>query len=310
MRFLFSILFSGLLLLHGAGASLAEIRVVASIKPVHSLVAAIMQGAGSPEMIVAGAASPHHYGLRPSQAELLQRADIVFWVGPGMETFLAGPIDAIAAQARPVALIEDEHVRKLDFRASPGAEVHEDEHESEDEHGHDHLGTDGHIWLDPINAVAMVNRIGAALANADPENAARYKANASALLERLTELDREIAALLEPVRRNPFIVFHDAYQYFEKRYELTMAGAITAGPEISPGADRVRTLRNRIIEAKAGCVFSEPQFDPKLVAILVEGTEARTAVLDPLGADLEDGPELYFQLMRDMAQSFRACLQE
>jgi zinc transport system substrate-binding protein len=284
--------------------------VIASIKPVHSLVAAVMEGAGEPALIVEGAASPHSYSLKPSQAAALQDADVVFWIGEGLETFLEKPIATIGASTTTVELLDAPGLETLGFREGGAFEAHEDEHDDahgeEAEHGHGEIDT--HVWLDPQNAKALAAAIANALATADAGNAALYKANAAALDERLDALTAEIAAELAPLGGKGYIVFHDAYQYFERRFGLTPAGSITVTPDIMPGAERLKEIRAKIAELGATCVFAEPQFEPRLVTVAIEGTNARSAVLDPLGAGLVAGPELYFELMRAMAASFGDCL--
>lgn len=297
--------------------------VVASIKPVHSLVAAVMEGVGTPALIVRGAGSEHVHSLRPSDAEALEKASVVFRVGEGMETFLNGPLKTLAAGARVVSLEDAPGLEKLAFREGGPFEAHAhgdghdrddgDAHESEG-HGHDHDhdhdrdAHDLHIWLDPLNARAMVAEIARVLAEADPGNAMRYLANAQAYSARIDALAAEIGALVEPVRRRPAVVFHDAYQYFEKRFGVNVVGSITVSPEVMPGAQRLSEIRDKVRELDAACVFSEPQFEPRLVAVVIEGTDARTGVLDPLGAEIPDGPDLYLTLMRNLAGSLAACL--
>ncbi len=295
--------------------------VVASIKPVHSLVAAVMEGVGTPALIVRGAGSEHVHSLRPSDAEALEKASVVFRVGEGMETFLNGPLKTLAAGARVVSLEDAPDLETLAFREGGPFEAHAhgeghdrddgDAHESEG-HGHDHDhdrdAHDLHIWLDPLNARAMVAEIARVLAEADPGNAMRYLANAQAYSARIDALAAEIGALVEPVRRRPAVVFHDAYQYFEKRFGVNVVGSITVSPEVMPGAQRLSEIRDKVRELDAACVFSEPQFEPRLVAVVIEGTDARTGVLDPLGAEIPDGPDLYLTLMRNLAGSLAACL--
>ena len=167
---------------------------------------------------------------------------------------------------------------------------------------------DGHLFLDPANAKAMARSIAATLVRADAANAARYEANAASLLTRLDALDAELRAILVPARERPYLVFHDAYQYFEKRYGLEAAGSITVTPDRRPGARRLAALRKRVASVEALCVFSEPQFEPSLVETVSEGTKARTGVLDPLGADLTPGPDAYFAMMRNLAKAFAGCL--
>ena len=319
----------------------ADVRVVASIKPVHSLVAGVMDGVGTPELLVGGAASPHTYALKPSQARALQKADVIFWMGGDLETFLAKPLATLGAKARGVSLLKTPSLKTLGLREGGGFEAHEHDdadHKSEakhDDHGHGkaahaahsdehdhgekaskraghddhgHSETDVHVWLDPTNAIVLVEQIRATLAEADAANADRYAANAKAMVESLENLMSEVAAQLRPVRGRAFVVFHDAYQYFEKRFGVTATGSVTVSPEVMPGAKRIRELRAKVKSLDVACVFSEPQFQPKLVTTVVEGSNAKTAVLDPLGAAIDNGPDLYFTLIRNMGNSLRTCL--
>ncbi|MEQ8602826.1 MAG: zinc ABC transporter substrate-binding protein [Marivibrio sp.] len=341
-------------------------KVVASIKPVHALAAQVMDGVGAPTLLVEGAASPHAFSLRPSQAQALQGADVVFWVGPDLEQFLVEARETLAADARSAPLMQAAGVETLTFRADPAFEPHshDDEHghgdhghddhghdehgrdhghdhdhdhakaeehdhghddhghddhghddhghddHGHDDHGHDHAhgGVDAHIWLDPMNAKAMLAAMAETLAAADPANAARYRANADAAAGEIDALSADLAERLAPVRERPYIVFHDAYQYFERRFGLSAIGAVTVSPERAPGAARVQAIRDRIQETGAVCVFSEPQFEPRIVEVVTEGTGAATGVLDPLGATLEPGPGLYAALMTDLADSALDCL--
>ena len=309
----------------GSAAADQGPAVVASIKPIHSLVAGVMEGVGTPQLLIEGAGSPHSYALRPSQARALDQAEVVFWVGDGLEAFLGKPLGALSDDATVVALGDAEGLRLLPTReggmwADHGEEEgehaheHEDEHEEEhqedhaDEHGHDHGEVDMHVWLDPQNAAAMVGAIAATLSAADPEHAAAYEANATKVRADLARLDAELAATLAPVHDRPFVVFHDAYQYFEDRYGLNTVGSITVDPQRAPGAARLREIRAELEERAAACVFAEPQFRPALVETVVEGTGAGTSVLDPLGADLEAGPGQYAQLLRALSGSLVDCL--
>ncbi len=291
--------------------------VVTSIKPVHSLVSAIMQGVGKPELIVDGAASPHTYNLKPSNARALQEAKVVFWVGPGLEAFLEKPLESLGSDAIVARLDNAPGLVKLPFREGGAFEAHDDgdEHDHDhaaDDHGHDdhddHHGFDTHLWLDPMNAKAMAAEITTTLVAADPANALTYEANAKALDEKLDALDEEIAATVSPVKDKPFIVFHDAYQYFEHRNHIRVAGSITVSPETIPGAERVSEIHRKVGDLGATCVFAEPQFEPRLVDVVIEGTKAKSGVLDPEAATLPAGPDLYFTLMRGIAGSMRNCL--
>ncbi len=300
-----SLLFSGFF----ASATMAADApdVVVSIKPIHSLVAAIMDGVGTPELIVDGAASPHTYALKPSNAKALEAAKVVFWVGPGMETFLEKPLSALGANALVVELDKAPGITKLKFREGGAFEADDDGDEPTD-HDHDHGEFDTHLWLDPHNAKTMTAEITTTLVAADPANALTYEANQKALDDRLDALDAEIASTLAPVKSKPFIVFHDAYQYFERRYGVRVAGSITVSPESIPGAQRISEIHGKVAELGATCVFAEPQFEPKLVNVVLEGTSAKSGVLDPEAATLPQGPDLYFDLMRGIANSLKTCL--
>ena len=316
-------------------ADAGGIQVVASIKPVHSLASAVMECLGRPHLLMRGSSSPHTYSLRPSDADRLGKADVVFLVDESLESTIAGSLASIAGNARLVELSGSHGLVIKPFREGGLFEMdshHEDEHDGEHEahedeehadgtpedehdeehheHGHEHEGFDPHIWLDPDNARAMVHMIADTLSEVDPSNAGRYAANARALGSRLGDLASQIAADMEPVRGRPFIVFHDGYRYFEERFGLTAVGSAVISPERPPGVKRLRNLRARIREAGVVCVFDEPQFDNGIVNVIVEGTGARTGTVDPLGAAVEEGPELYFKLIRNMASSFRDCLAE
>jgi zinc transport system substrate-binding protein len=342
----------------GVTSASAEVNVMASIKPIHSLVSAVMDGVGTPSLIIEGAGSPHSYALKPSQAAALQDADLVFWVGQDLEAFLEKAIDGVALNARSIALSDAHGLTKIKFREGGSFDAHahdehddhddhddHDEHDDHDDHDkhddhddhdkhddhddhdkhddhddhddhdkhddhddHGHEGYDPHVWLDPENAKALIHEIEEALVAADPENAATYERNAEAMMGKLDALITEIDAELEPVKGKGYVVFHDAYQYFERRFGVSAVGSITVSPEILPGAKRVSELQEKVKSLDATCVFSEPQFEPKLVTTITENTTARTGVLDPLGASIESGPGLYFTLIRTMAHSLKDCL--
>lgn len=280
--------------------------VVASIAPVHALVARVMTGVGRPRLLVTGGASPHAYALRPSDARAIAKAEAIFWIGPGLEQFLVRPLRALAAggEARVVALASAPGVRTLAARRTGVWAGGDDDHDRD----HDHGEADPHPWLDPANAAAMVRAIVETLAVVDAANAAAYRANGDAALAELDALAAELAATLAPVKSIPYVVFHDAYRYFERRFGLAAAGAIAVGAGRAPGARRIAELRRTIVAVGAACVFTEPQFEPALARTVIEGTGARTATLDPLGAALEPGPGLYGELMRGLARSLVDCL--
>lgn len=305
-----------------AGAAQADAPdVVVSIKPIHSLVASIMQGVGEPALIVEGAASPHTYSMKPSNAAALQDASVVFWVGHGLEAFLEKPLESLGTGAKIVELDDAPGLEKLKFREGGAFEPHDDGDEHEAASAHDHDGSheaeghhhdegefDMHLWLDPQNAKAMAADIEKTLAEVDPANATAYKANLDSLNARLDALDKTLAETVAPIKDRPFIVFHDAYQYFENRYGVKVAGSITVSPETMPGAERISQIHTKIQELGATCVFAEPQFEPKLVNVVLEGTTAKSGTLDPEAATLQAGPDLYFQLMESVGTSLKTCL--
>ena len=291
--------------LAAAAPAQAAPEVVVTIKPLHALIAGVMEGVAAPHLLVRGSASPHAGSLRPSDARRLERADLIVWVGPELESQLQGMLDALGAEARIVTLLERDELRT--WPARPGGAWDPDGGDNDGEVAP--AGSrDPHVWLDPDNARATVRIAAQTLALMDPANAARYRSNAERLELQLAAMGRDIDAMIAPVRDVAYIVFHDAYQYFERRFGLAALGAVTIGPQRKPGARRLRELRRRIASSGARCVFSEPQFAPRLVETLVEGTGARAAALDPLGAKIAAGPGAYVRLMRTLARDLRACL--
>lgn len=300
-------------------AAAAAPVVATDIAPIQSIAARVMQGVGEPGLIVAPGASPHEYALRPSEARLLQSAAIVVWIGPDLTPWLADPLDSLAPDAVRVTLEDAAGVETLPVRADgpfePDRHDHGAEHDDaghNDDHGHDdHDGAgarDGHIWLDPENAVAAASAIATALSGADPANAATYAANAAAFAADTRAQEDRIAAALEPLRGKPFIVFHDAYQYFEHRFGFPAAGSIALQDGVPPSTARVAAIRARVRDEGIVCAFAEPEFEPKLIATVIEGTPARTGTLDGIGATLPPGPGLYPALLDGLVSGLRACL--
>ncbi len=302
IRFLVCVLFAALISTQAeAEAATAPPKVLVSIKPIHSIVAAVMDGIATPGLLLRGNASPHSYALKPSDAEKIASAKVIFWVGPVMETFLERPFATLAPNAHIVALAEADGVLRLPARRGGLWEG--------DAHDTDSRATiDGHVWLDPRNAAAMAHAVAKTLGAADPSRARLYAANAQAFDGRMQRLDAELARTLTPVRSRPYIVFHDAFHYFELRYGLSPAGTVTVAADRPVGAARIEALHRKIASTQAICVFSTPQFSPKLVSVLTEDTSARVGVLDDLGADIPAGPALYETLMRRLAASLIACL--
>ena len=292
----------GVLLFVPLLAVAAQPLVVASIKPVHALAAGVMQGVGEPLLLLPGGASPHEYSLKPSDARALGVAQVVFWIGPELESFLVKPLTN-APTARSVALMAAPGVTVLPRREGGVWEVHD--------HDPDHApaaSRDAHVWLDPVNAVAMVRQIVTVIGAVDPAHQAEYARNGAALIGQLERLNQQLAAALASVREQPYLVFHDAYQYFERRYRLNAVGSVVLDPEQRPGAKRVADIQARVREHKVRCVFSEPQFQPALVETMIAGSNARRGTLDPLGVDLPAGPDAYFQLLEGLAVALRGCL--
>lgn len=315
-------------LILAAAPVLAAPRVATDIAPVHSLTTQVMEGVGQPDLILPIGASPHAYSMRPSEAAALQDAEIVFWIGESLTPWLERSLETIASEATAVELLGAGASIVLPTRTGATFEVHEDhdddddhaghakddDHKEGDEHAedghdeHDHGGQDPHAWLDPENAKAWLDVIAESLANADPANAAAYIANANAAKARLDELGGKISAQLTPLHDARFIVFHDAYQYFETRFDTPATGAISLSDAQKPSPARIAELQDLATKEKVACVFSEPQFNSGVVNAVFGGSDVRTGVLDPLGASLEAGAEFYAALLTGMAGAMVECL--
>jgi len=345
---------------------------VTTIKPLHSIASAVMDGIGKPLILIDGASSPHGFALKPSQAILLQGADVVFWVGPELTPSLAKPIASMADNATVIELMEAPGVSHLGLREGATFDSHDHDHDHGDahdhgsahDHDHDHGGEesahetgghsghedhahdgeghahdahdhahdhdshehdahddethadahahgeerDAHIWLNPDNGIAIAAAMAETLAKVDPDNAEAYRSNATAFADRIEALEKNIATELEPVKGRNFIVFHDAYHHFEHHFDIEASGSVTVSPEALSSADRVTQIRDRIADLDVACVFQEPQFEAKLVDVVLEGSEARAGTLDPLGTDLQNGPDLYPELLSGLAKSLADCL--
>ena len=293
------------------GQAAAEIKVVVSIKPLHALVTGVMAGVASPKLLVDGVASPHTYALKPSDARLLHQADLFFRMSESVEPFTARIVRSLPKSVEVVTLLDAPGLKLLALRRGTTFERTIDKGDDSARARGAPLkpdAVDGHAWLDPDNAKTLVERIRLALSAKDPAHATAFKSNADALRDKLDALEAELHRQLAPVAGKPYIVFHDAFQYFERRFGLNVVGSISISPEIPPSAKRLTELRRRILALGAMCVFAEPQFDRRLVQNLVEGTDARTGTLDPEGGRLPPGPDLYFALMRRLAEDLRGCL--
>jgi zinc transport system substrate-binding protein len=277
--------------------------VAVDIPPVASLVGQVMGDLGQPRLIVPTGVSPHSHTMRPSQARTLQNADIVFWVGRDLTVGLARSIKALASNAVSVSLIDVPGITLLPFRH--GTTFEENGHEAHDHNG----GTDPHVWLDPENAQVWLEVIAAELAKLDPDNASSYLYRARVGRNALKELTHHLSVQLAPIRGRPFVVFHDAYQYFEHRFDIRATGSIVLSEASDPGPVRIAEIRDAVLKLEVHCVFAEPQFEPKLIATVIEGADARSGTLDPLGASLQAGPDLYSQLLRNLVRDLEDCLE-
>ncbi|MBD1154486.1 zinc ABC transporter substrate-binding protein [Pelagibacterales bacterium SAG-MED21] len=363
----------------------ADVKVVTSIKPLHSLASYLMDGVGKPDLIVDGYASPHGFSMKPSHAKMLQNADLIFWVGEDLESFLEKPLSSIAKKAEKIELIEikglnvlkfrernifdehddhgnDDHDKKEDHDSHAKKEDHDDhddhgkkeddhddhdhddhakkeehddhddhddhgkkeddhddhdhddhakkeEHDDHDDHdgheGHAHGEYDPHIWLDPMNAKVILNEMVEHLIENDAKNATKYKSNLKKALKEIDKLNKDVKAELS--KSTASIVFHDAYQYFEERYNVNILGAFTVNTDVMPGAEQLAEIREIIEHDKVTCVFSEPQFNPDIIKAVAKDMNIKTGVVDPLGATLDPGKDLYFKLIRNMSASFKGC---
>ena len=294
----------------------AEIKVVTSIKPIHSLVSYVMDGVGKPDIIVDGYNSPHNFSLKPSHAKIIEKANLIIWVGEDLETFLEKPLKTISKDAVNVEIMDLKGIKKLKFREKNIFEKHDDhghkehghkekKHDDHSHEGHAHGDHDPHVWLDPMNAKIIVKEIENQLVKLDPDNSSKYKANSKKAQSELDNLTKNIKKDLKKNLR--FVVFHDAYQYFENRFGIKVLGALTVNPDVLPGAEQLSEIREIIEHEKVNCLFSEPQFNPAIIKSIAKDTKVKTGVLDPLGATLDKGKGMYSKLLSNMYASFKGC---
>ena len=310
-KFLFATFFT---LFLGFSHAKAELQVVTSIKPIHSLASLLMDGIGTPKLIVDGSNSPHNFTLKPSHAKMLQNADLVFWVGEDIETFLEKPLGTVAKKAKKIELMEISQLKKLKFREKNIFEGHDDHghgkkddhgHGKKDDHGHAHGEHDPHVWLDPLNAKVILKVMAKNMKMMDKKNSAKYDAN---LKKANAKIDGLVTEINKVINKNAkYVVFHDAYQYFERRFGLKTLGALTLNTDVLPGAEQLKDIREVIKEEKAKCIFSEPQFNPKIIKAIAKDTNIKTGVLDPLGADIKNNKDLYFKLLNNLSNSLKKC---
>ena len=310
MKLLNKSIFFGITLILTSFSAMADIKAVATIKPIHSLLASVMEGAGTPSLIVEGSNSPHNFTLKPSHATMLEEANIIFWVGEDLELFLEKPLESLAKDAKKISLLELPSIQKLKFRESNVHDEHhghEDEHEEDDKKHDEHMHGefDAHVWLDPMNAHAIVLEMAHELSKIDSTNKDIYELNAQKLTSSLDAL-MERANQIIPEKPS-FIVFHDAYQYFENRFGIRSEGALTLNPEVLPGAKQIAEIQELIEHENVKCIFSEPQYNPKIIEVLAEDMNVSTGIIDPLGASIDKGPSMYNSLILDIANSLEDC---
>lgn len=304
--------------LWGSTAAFASepLKVVVTIAPFHALVSAVTKGITKPTLLVRQGASPHHYTLRLSEVKAVQEANIIFWGGPELESFLVKPLKSINASPRIVQFDQVPNLSILPIRRSASFEAHrhDDHHHhthaaaTADNHIHIAATKDMHFWLDPNNAKILVAYIAKTLSEIDPNHRAHYQINAKQFIQQIETMDLRLKNKLKSAQNIPFIVFHDAYQYFEKHYGLTAIGSVNIHPEIPPGVERLLTIRTLIEKNKARCIFREPQFKPQIVNTLAEETHTKVGELDPVGVSSQIGGDGYIQLLEKLADSFVECL--
>ncbi|WP_282356633.1 zinc ABC transporter substrate-binding protein [Pseudomonas sp. PS01303] len=286
------------------GSAQAEVKVLTSIKPLQLIAAAVQDGVAIPEVLLPPGASPHNYALRPSDVRKVQSVDLLYWIGPDMEGFLPRVLNG---RTLPSVAVQDLPGMKLRRFA-------EDSHshaEDADEHDHDHRpGTlDAHLWLSPVNARVIADKMATDLSAADPANAERYQSNAKAFDERLDALDQRLKQRLASVEGKPYFVFHEAFDYFEEAYGLKHTGVFSVAAEVQPGAQHVAAMRKRLQEVGKTCVFSEPPLRPRLAETLVAGLPVKLAELDALGGYTPATAQGYEQVLEKLGNDLAGCLE-
>jgi zinc transport system substrate-binding protein len=291
----------------------AQVRVLTSIKPLQLIAAAVQDGVGQPDVLLPPGASPHHYALRPSDVRRVREADLLYWIGPELESFLPRVLAGRESTSVAVQDLPGLSLRHFGDSAEQHAEHQDDhaDHAGSDQHDHAHRpgSLDAHLWLLPANARVIAGKIAADLALADPANAVRYQANAEAFGVRLEALDQRLKARLGGLRGKPYFVFHEAYDYFEAAYGLKHAGVFSVLGEVQPGAQHVAAMRERLQQAGPSCVFSEPPFRPRLAQTLTAGLPVTLAELDGMGAALPVNAGGYEALLENLAGELAGCLE-
>jgi len=311
-----------------AAPASADIEVVTSIKPLQLIAAGVMGSLGEPEVLIPPGASPHHYSLKPSERRKLAKADLVVWVGPDLELFLAKALESSKAETLTL-LPEDEHAGETaeEHAAHAGKSDHHDEHEGHDDHadhddheghdehagheghdGHNHGDVDPHLWMDPMQSLQIAEQLVARLSALHPEHKAELEANLAAFSKRLIETDRALMSDLTPLQNKGFFVFHDAYGLFMERYQLKMLGAFTVDPGRPVGTRHLAEIRTQLKADAAVCVFGEPQFKAAVVKAVTEDLPVGYGVLDPLALDVPVSSTGYTDYLLQLGQQVSSCL--
>ena len=272
------------------------LRVVASIKPVHSLVAGIMQGVGRPELLLSSNQSPHHYSLRPSERRKLARADLIFWIGPNMESFMPRLLHSIDNKTQLISLVDTEGLILLPMRLTGHS------------HENQHTVIDPHIWMNTYNIEKMADEITRQLVSIDPANTRQYKNNNKILHRKIKNLRNELRLKLKD-KNSPFLTYHDGYQYFEEEFNLKNIGFISSGPELQPSAMHIQAMKKLIRKYSIQCIFYDAPSKPPIITSLLAGSGARAIELDPTGILLPAGKDTLWQIMRSLGKNFQSCLQ-
>ena len=318
--------------------------IITTIQPITSLVSAVIGNTGKTISLIPTEISPHEYKLKPSDIKKLQNGNIIFYVSDHLETSITKVFENLPKNIKSINLMEDAGIKHLAIRDNEAWERHDhhhghgdhddhdkhakkhddhdhDKHEKKhDDHDHDKHAKkhddhddhekedDVHIWLSPDNAVKIIKKINKELSLYFPENVETYDKNANQMIKEINQLKVELKKELSGIKDKPYIVFHDAYQYFETSFGLNAAGSVALEGDIASSPKQISIIKDKIVKLKASCVFQEPQFDSKLVKIVVEGTNAKIGTLDPLGVNIKSGENFYLQLLKNMAKSLKDCL--
>ena len=307
-------------------------RCKTTIQPINSLVSAVIGNTGKSISLIPAEISPHEYKLKPSDAKKLQEGNIIFYVSNHLESSVTKVFENLPKNIKIINLMEESEINHLEIRDNEAWERHDhhghddhddhdkhgkkhDDHDDHDKHGKKHddhddheIEDDVHIWLSPDNAIKIITKVKKELSLYFPENANVYNQNATKFIAKINNLKKELTQELSPIKDKPYVVFHDAYQYFEKTFGLNAVGSVALEGDIASSPKQISFIKDKIVKLKASCVFQEPQFDSKLVKIVVEGTKAQIGTLDPLGVNVSGKEDFYLQLLRNMSKSLKECL--